>query len=112
MFLPNQHLAIVEERKIVAYLLNLQHQEGRGKALFFLHCGFRPDTTDAFKKALLQHAAEHPYVEKEETKFGVKYVVKGKIETPHRVAVEITTIWMVPVGTAHPKLITAYPSKP
>ena len=39
--LPNAHLAVVDERKVNAYLLSDSHPAGRAKAVFFRRYGFR-----------------------------------------------------------------------
>lgn len=35
MFLPNRHNAIVEDRRLMQYLLAADHPRGRHKAVFF-----------------------------------------------------------------------------
>jgi hypothetical protein len=40
MKLPKSHLAIVEREKIAEYLLNAEHLDNGGKALFFISLGF------------------------------------------------------------------------
>jgi len=43
MILPNATSALVEQKKIADYLLNLSHPEGGGKSRFFLAMGFTVD---------------------------------------------------------------------
>jgi hypothetical protein len=54
MKLPNAHLALAEQSKIIEYLLNPAHPDNSGKALFFQSLGFRPEEwqvlADAFRK--------------------------------------------------------------
>ena len=107
--MPNRHRAVVEDMKIVDYLLNMQHQDGRGKALFFLNLGFRSESIAVFRKALLTHAASHQVTKEVQTKFGTKYIIEGEIETPRQDKVIIRTVWMAALHTDIPKLVTAYP---
>jgi hypothetical protein len=43
MKLPGGAKALVEERKIRSYLLNLEHPDGLAKARFFMSRGYRAD---------------------------------------------------------------------
>lgn len=43
MKLPNADLALVEREKIIRYLLNAQHPDNGGKAVFFSNLGFHAD---------------------------------------------------------------------
>lgn len=46
MKLPNADLAIIEEAKVIDYLLNQKHRFGASKARFFAQFGFRPEKWD------------------------------------------------------------------
>ena len=50
--LPNASAAIIDERKLTEYLLNLAHRKGGPKAKFFLGRGFRPERLEELADAL------------------------------------------------------------
>lgn len=123
--LPNKSNAIVEDRKIREYLLNLEHPEGGGKANFFISKGFNMDNIEDFRVMLLSHA-HHNAVKKIETnKYTTKYVIEGpanylmehivlssegqqeKQLIPNKI--NLRTVWSIVNGTNIPKLVTAYP---
>ena len=54
--LPNIDRAIVEERKIAAYLLSDGHPTGRVKAAYFKQFGFRIEDWHLFQAALVAQA--------------------------------------------------------
>ena len=57
MKLPNANRAIVDESKIVEYLLSARHPDGRSKAAFFSGFGFRAQRWVAFARALRDHGS-------------------------------------------------------
>lgn len=67
MKLPNAENAVVPEEKITRYLLDLEHEEGRGKAKFFIGCGYKPEQWEILKEDLLWHAAEYEVISEELT---------------------------------------------
>ena len=111
MKLPNAHLAVVDQNKITAYLLNPAHPDNGGKAPFFLALGFRSDDWQALAAALRKLAGEIPVAKKMESPHGLKYILDGKIETPGGRSPTVRTIWIVDQGLEIPRLVTAYPSK-
>lgn len=108
MKLPGYEKAIIPEEKVKKYLLNLEHEDGKTKAKFFLEMGFDIDSLTA---ALLQHAASHEAVKTEETEFGIKYRVEGELPTPTGRTPIVLSAWMVRVDEDFPRLVSAYPQK-
>ncbi|CAN5782897.1 hypothetical protein BH24BAC1_BH24BAC1_36560 [soil metagenome] len=109
MYLFNLDQAVVEDRKIRDYLLNVQHPDGGSKARFFLKVGFSPDRLVDFRLFLIRHAKEHPVARIEKTAFGTKYIIEGKAEGPNQYSFDLRTVWMAPNAPSFPLLITAYP---
>ena len=110
MKLPNADNAYVEERKITAYLLSLDNERGRGKALFFLAFGFRISRWEVFAEALLAHCQRCEVVEIEDTPYGVQYAIIGLLETPDgRNPESVRSVWQIDRGGDRPRLISAYP---
>jgi hypothetical protein len=109
MHLPNFHEARIPGPKISAYLLAVDHPSGRGKALFFNSLGFRAEQPADLRHALLQHAADNAVSSVQQTLFGSKYLIDGRIFGPTGTAAEIRSVWFIEIGERSPRLITAYP---
>ncbi len=109
MRLPNAEQAWVPEEKVVHYLLSQAHPLGRLKARFFLRLGFRPEHPEALISALKQLAREYNVVKREQTPYGVKFVVDGWLESPTGSQSRVRTVWIIEKGQRFPRLVTAYP---
>lgn len=109
MRLPNLERAYVPPEKIINYLLDTFHEQGRGKALFFLHLGFLLEDWDTLASALIRHAAENEVVSVQTTRFGTWYVVEGALHTPGGRVVQVRSVWFVATDASYPRLVTAYP---
>lgn len=109
MKLPNLQQAQVPPEKITHYLLDTSHDEGRGKALFFLHVGFSVARWEELAQALIRHAHEHEVVKEEATRFGTRYVIEGALPTPEGRNVQLRSVWFISTGDPNPRLVTAYP---
>jgi len=101
--------AIVEETKVKAYLLSLEHPFGRAKARFFLANGFSTGEWSLLRDALLRHAREGRIVGSETSEFGVKYVIEGRIVTPGGRAPMVRSVWFEERDRGPVRLVTAYP---
>lgn len=109
MQLPNVSRARVERSKIVEYLLNENHPDGRSKAHFFQKFGFEARQWSVFADALRNHAARNQVQDRVETPFGMRYVVDGPIESPDGRDPSVRTVWIIETASSAPRLITAYP---
>lgn len=107
--LPHQNSVIVEERKIVEYLL--AYEDDSGKARFFTSVGFTTARWRYFAAILIQHAAENDVAYTEQTGYGVKYIIEGTISTPNGRNPQIRSVWIVEHDKQVPRLVTAYPLK-
>jgi hypothetical protein len=56
MRLPFAEQAVVQDNKLVNYLLNPERPQGHGKAEFFRRLGFDRERPDELRQALLQLA--------------------------------------------------------
>ena len=72
--------ALVEERKVSAYLLSKERSEG--KAAFFAAFGFTLARWELLRDALLAHAASHEVALAAITPHGAKYIIEGLLRTP------------------------------
>jgi Domain of unknown function (DUF6883) len=111
MRLPNAHLAVVEQEKIIGYLLNPAHRFGSSKARFFISFGFQMTDWETLARALYEHAQKHDVAVQRETGFGPRYEVDGPLNTPDGRRPRIRTVWQLDRGEVAPRLITAYPEE-
>jgi len=109
MNLPNAVKALVEQDKIIAYLLNAGHPDNSGKALFFRSLGFTTEEWSLMASALRRLAATAEVTKNVESPHGVKYILDGRIEAPSGEMTRIRTIWIIDRGQDIPRLVTAYP---
>ncbi len=107
--LPGVEEAVISEEKVRGYLLSATHPAGRGKAAFFVGCGFAAGAWQVLAEALRRHAVEHEVVGTEPSRFGVKYTVEGVLRTPGGRSRMVRVVWFVGKGEAVPRLVTAYP---
>jgi len=121
--LPNKSAAVVEDKKIIEYLLNENHPVGGSKAKFFLSKGYNVNDIRAFRKTLLYHANNNAVKSIKTTPYGTTYIIEGYIthygypgypsnlknlkEKP--TVFNLRTIWSIGNNDFIPKLVTAYP---
>lgn len=108
--LPNAHLAVVDERKVTAYLLSDTHPAGRAKAAFFRRYGFSAASSEILRDALLDHGRTADVVSTMETDYGIKYIVDGPLSAPDGRNPRLRAVWFITTGDAVPRLVTAYPA--
>jgi hypothetical protein len=109
MTFPYSQNADVLATKITGYLLNLNHDQGKHKAKFFMKFGFSPSSIAQFKEALIVQGQTQTLQGAEETKFGVKFTVDCNIVSPDGRSPCIRTVWELRPGSVTPNLVTAFP---
>lgn len=107
--MPGSKSLIVDRDKIVDYLLNPAHRFGGSKARFFAEFGFNLERWELPANALREHGRRNPVSLVEETGFGPRFVVEGKIESPDGRNPAVRSVWQLDEGQLAPRLITAYP---
>ena len=109
MELPYSDQLRVDQAKIVDYLLS--ESNGRGKAAFFLQCGFRPEHWAVLAEAIKVQARGHPVALAVDSPWGTRYSVDGPIDTPsgRQPRPRVRTVWILEAGSEQPRLITAHP---
>lgn len=107
MKLPNLEFALVEERKVAAYLLS--EENSGGKSAFFATFGFTVAQWEALRDALLEHAAAHEVARASKTTHGAKYIIEGEMQTPVGRSPQVRSVWIIDAGEDAPRLVTAYP---
>ena len=109
MRLPNGDHALVDERKLLEYLLSPDHPIGRSKAAFFLGLGFDPGEWRVLESALLQLASTAVAELAGRSAFGQKYLTRGTLESPSGRVAEVLVVWVIRAGEDIPRFVTAYP---
>jgi hypothetical protein len=107
--LPGIDIAVIEERKVLGYLLATDHPEGAGKAAFFEAHGFLRADWQALAEALRDHARHNAVAEVSHSPYGTKHAVDGPLRSPDGRGPMVRAIWIVDAGAEFPRLVTAYP---
>lgn len=107
--LPNAHCALVEEKKIVDYLLNLGHADGVSKARFFLARGFGLAAWQTMRDALIAQGRDNQVTKLTRTPWGSRYQVDCHCPTPDGANPCIRSVWEIGNEGRCPRLLTAYP---
>ena len=105
--MPHADNLIVDESKVVDYLLN--PVKSRGKAGFFLRLGFRAENWQQLAAALEAQAKSHLVVEKVDSPFGTRYIVDGAMVSPDGRTPLVRTVWIIEAASIATRLVTAYP---
>ena len=79
---PNAQEALVEEKKIIGYLLNTVHPDGAGKPRFFSSLGFTLANWQQLADALTKQAFQNQVSEVVESSYGNRNTVAGEMMTP------------------------------
>jgi hypothetical protein len=110
MKLPNHENAIVPEAKLVKYLLNLDSENGKAKARFFLAFGFTIEEWEVMARAIKHHAESHEVTKIElRPPFGTHYVVEGTLFSPDGRNPKVRVVWIIDEDGDTPRLVSAYP---
>ena len=99
---------LVEHRKIVDYLLNIDHPHGRPKARAFLRAGFSRSEPERLIEALLAHVSTARLEEVEGT-YGTLMVFEGALVAPNKTLDRLRSVWLLKSGEKIARLVTAYP---
>jgi len=109
--LPNVENAIIEDRKLLDYLLSETHEDGKHKARAFLSMGFTRENFAILAAAVRILAASGETAEVEATEHGRRYRTEGEIEVPRGGKVRVRLLWIIDAGSDIPRLVSAYPAK-
>ncbi|MEZ5842770.1 MAG: hypothetical protein R3D27_03445 [Hyphomicrobiaceae bacterium] len=107
--LPNIDAAVVEDAKLVGYLLDLTHHRGAAKARFLAGFGFSAERPDEAREAFLEHARRHDVADSQETPYGTIYEIDGALPSPDGRDPVVRVVWMQDIEAAGPRLITMIP---
>jgi uncharacterized protein DUF6883 len=108
MKLPNGANAVIDEEKLMNYLLDPLHRYGRHHAeLFRRLVGIDRDSWALLDAALRKAAMHGDATAGKPSEFGTKYEIRFSMTGPtgnHT----ILSVWMIRSGESIPRLITAY----
>lgn len=107
--LPEVERAHVDRAKVVEYLLSRTHPDGRSKAEFFTHFGFKVEAWQVLADALKVVGISNPVAGVVQSLHGTRYTVDGPMQSPDGRTPRVRTIWIVEPGRPGPRLITAHP---
>lgn len=108
MKLPNGTAAVVDDQKLLGYILNPLHRDGRKHAEFFKRL-LDIDLTkpDLRRQVLLEAAANEDAWPGKTSVHGEKFEIRFSMTGP-RGSYTILSIWMIRRGEVEPRLVTAY----
>jgi hypothetical protein len=108
MKLPNGDQAIIDEDKILNYILDPLHRYGQHHArLFSQLIGIDRDSWDKLYDALANAASSGDATVGQKSNFGEKYEIRFPMTGPRGTRI-ILSIWMIRSGETQPRLVTAY----
>jgi hypothetical protein len=102
---------VVAESKLVGYLLSPTHPRGRHKSMFYVSLGFSQERPQTLEQALIRHAHTAIEVAEMSTRFGVRWVLRGRLPSPDGRDPDVQVIWHQDVGSSQVRFVTAYPVK-
>jgi hypothetical protein len=111
MPIPNAQSAFIAPEKLTDYLLNVTHPVGGPKARWFISLGYGVDTPEQLAEDLLELVRNSSDYVDEVTGFGVKYTVRGQLESPNGSRATVRSVWIVETDMPQPRLVTAYPDE-
>ena len=111
MTFPNMQHTLIEQEKIVEYLLNATHPDNGRKASFFQALGFSRRNWQTMSAALQKLAETSTVVKSMESPYGYKYILRGRIETPVGTNPSVQTVWIMDRGRNVLRFVTAYPQE-
>jgi Domain of unknown function (DUF6883) len=105
---------IVENFKVLDYLLNPDHPHGAAKARFFIGGGFRREARELLVEALRRHFRDNPECRKITPRPrlpGASIIVDAPMLVPDGRRLWVRTVWVVDGGETIPRLVFAYPKE-
>ena len=106
--LPNADRAVIDVRKLRDYVLSMDNDRGKHKALVFRSVsGSGRDDAEWLRDRILSGVLVGDATQTDVTPYGVLYRVDVPVETVTGVAI-VRTGWIVRSGEAFPRLTTCY----
>lgn len=109
MRIPNADTAIIEEQKLVDYLLNPDHRRGGSKAALLLQFGYTPADWQQLASDLRRDHLTRDAAVTRASPYGERYEVRAPLLTPSGRPLTVRSVWQIDTGATSPRLITLYP---
>jgi hypothetical protein len=108
MKLPNGDKAVVSQRKLLGYILNPNHKDGKEHALLFDRLlGINLTNAHLLYDALIKAAVDEDAVLGKPSPYGEKYQIRFQM-TGSRGSYTVLSIWMIRPTVPVPHLVTAF----
>lgn len=111
MKIPGRDNGIIPIEKIRDYLLSSDHPIGKFKAKFFYNLGYSQENWEVLAEEIQRILKQGDVTKVENTDYGKKYIVEGRLKSLTGVARDVVTVWFVRQGEKTPRLITVYPRR-
>jgi hypothetical protein len=107
--IPNADRAIIEQQKLVDYLLNTEHHRGGSKAALLAMFGYNVANWARLAADLRKAHLSIDVTVERDTPYGRRYEIRAPLDTPVGRPLVVRSIWHIDRGTTTPRLITLYP---
>jgi hypothetical protein len=111
MRLPAAERAFIDSSKIRDYLLSAEHPIGRFKAAVFRAAGYSREDWEQLHRDLLALAQTGDVSLGGTSRFGTKYLVRGRVGRVPNPSLHVISVWMVRTAEDFPRFVTAYPEE-
>lgn len=111
MDIPSGYQLEVSKAKVVDYLMNERHPDGRSKARFFLAEGFNPENWELLATVLKEQYMDAPSIQKEPVTWGEVHIVEAPLRSKSGKMRLIRSVWVIENNSQLVRLVTAYPIK-
>jgi hypothetical protein len=107
MKLPEDTL--IAQEKLTKYLLVLRKR--KDKSQWLANAGYTLESWKILENDLREQVLSTDAIPVENTEYGQKYEIRGKLVGPNGKSLAVCTIWMTERATERTKFITMYPDK-
>src|ERR1051325_11343646 len=108
MRMPNGDKAVVSQKKLLGYLLNPNHKDGKEHALLFDRLlGINLTNADLLYDALIKAAKHEDAQPGQPSPYGKKFEIRFQM-TGNRGTYTVLSVWMIRPDVPVPYLVTAY----
>ena len=106
--IPRADEAFIPDEKIRGYLLDTAHPDGATKAEWFISLGYKVDQPGRLAEDLLRVVRTSENWISAQSRFGLRYAVRGRLEAPGGKSAAVITVWFVEQESSTPRFVTAY----
>ena len=96
-------------KKLTNYLLRQRIEDD--KSQFLARAGYTLETAEQLLNDIRDQLLPLEAQKNEQTDYGPKYIIRGRLTGPNGVALHVVTVWMTEYATGITKFITLYPDK-